>query len=92
MNFGRLPLGRRGFHFALDDDAGPRVQVLDLAFVVGQFAGRDDLDVPLAGAVVEFDEAEPALGIAAGADPAAKHEPNGRPLQACERRQRKLCP
>ena len=72
VHLGRLPLGRRRLHLALDDDAGPGVQVLDLALVVGQFARGDDLHVALARAVVELDEAEAALGVAAGADPAAE--------------------
>src|ERR1043166_8383090 len=70
LNLGRLPLGWRGFHFAFNDDAGPGLPVLDLALVMGRLARRHDLHVTLAGAVVEFDEAEPALGIAASADPA----------------------
>ena len=48
----------------------PVCRCLTTALVVRQFAGRDDLHVALAGAVVEFDEAEAALGVAAGADPA----------------------
>src|SRR5262245_64802240 len=74
MDFGGLPLCRRRLDLALDDDAGTGVQVLDDGLVVGQFAGGDDLDVALAGAVVEFEEAEAALGVAAGADPALQRD------------------
>src|SRR5579875_3540629 len=42
----------------------------DLALVVGQRILGDDLDVALAGAVVDFEEAEAALGIAARTEPA----------------------
>ena len=52
----------------------PVVQLLDLALVVGQLAVGDDLHVAQAGAVVELDEAEAALGVAAGANPAAKQD------------------
>src|SRR5262245_39222088 len=40
--------------------------------VVRQFAWCDDLHIPLAGAVVEFDEAEAAFGVATCANPTLK--------------------
>src|SRR5207249_2954404 len=66
VQLGGLPLGGRFFHLADDGDAGAGAEFLDLALVVGQLAVGDDLQVTLAGAVVEFEEAEAALGIAAG--------------------------
>ena len=55
----------------------PVCRCLTTALVVRQLARGDDLHVALAGAVVQLDEAEAALGVAAGADPAA--EPTCRP-------------
>ena len=74
LDLGGLPLRRRLQHFALDADAGAGRQVLDLRFVVRQRRLGDDLDVAQAGAVVEFEEAEAALGVAAGADPALQDD------------------
>ena len=50
----------------------PVWRCLTTALVVRQFARRDDLHVALARAVVEFDEAEAALGVAARAHPASQ--------------------
>jgi len=74
LDFGRLPF-RGGYqHFAVDGDGAADVELLDLGFVVGQIAVCDDLDVAEARAVVELDEAEAPLGIAACADPAFDRE------------------
>jgi len=70
LDFGRLAL-RGGFqHFAFDGDAAADVELFDFAFVVREIRVGDDLNIAEAGAVIEFDEAEAAFGVAAGADPA----------------------
>src|SRR5262249_57421940 len=79
-HLGDLTLGRRGLHLAVDHDAGAGVEVLDHGLIVRQFARRDHLHIPLARAVVQLDEAEPALGVAAGADPAPEPGPPPHPL------------
>ena len=73
QHLGRLPLGRRGADHALDGDAATGGELEDLALVVRQRGLGDDLDVAEARAVVEFEEAEAALGIAARAHPALQH-------------------
>src|SRR5262249_48840270 len=72
VNLGGLPLGGRRLDLALDGHAGPGVQVLDHRFVIRQLTWGDDLDVALTGAIVEFDETEPAFGVAPRAHPAAQ--------------------
>ena len=69
-HLGRLPLGRRRLDLAGDGDATAGGQVLDLRLVIGQRGGGDDLDVALRRAVIQLEEAEAALGVAPGADPA----------------------
>ena len=72
VNLRGLPLRGRRLHFAVDAHARAGAEVFHDRFVVGKFARRDDLHVPLARAVVQFDEAESALGIAARANPTAQ--------------------
>src|SRR5262249_45223199 len=69
VDLGRLALGGGLADLPDDGDARAGGEVLDLAVVVGQPGVGDDLDVALAGAVVDLDEAEAALGVAARADP-----------------------
>src|SRR5262249_15378062 len=69
-NFGRLPLSGRLPHVADDGDTGPGRQLFDLRLIVRQSAFGDDLDVAEARAVVELEEAEATLRIAASANPA----------------------
>ena len=74
LDFGRLPLGGRLEHLAFDADAATDIELFDVGFVVGEIGVGDDLHVAEAGAVVEFDEAEAAFGVAAGADPALQED------------------
>ena len=52
----------------------PGRELLHFGFVVRQLRVGDDLDVGQAGAVVELEEAEAALGIAARANPALQRD------------------
>src|SRR4029079_9539052 len=70
LNLRLLPLGGRGFDEAFDRDAPAGGEALDVAFVVGQRAVRDDLHVALTRAVVELQEAEATFGVTPGANPA----------------------
>ena len=72
QDLGRLPLGRRGSHGSLNGDGAAGAELLDFALVIGERGLGEDLHVALAGAVVDFEEAEALLGIAAGANPALK--------------------
>ena len=65
------PLPPEAFTSPRDGHAAAGRELLDLRFVVRQLRVGDDLDVGQARAVVELEEAEAALGVAAGADPAA---------------------
>ena len=71
MKLGRLTGGGRFFQFAGDDDAATDGQLLHFAGVVGKLAGGNDLQVPEAASVVDFDEAEPAFAVTTGANPSA---------------------
>ena len=64
------PLAGDALTSPIDGDAAAGGELLDFGLVVGQLAVGDDLHVAVAGAVVELEKAEAALGIAAGADPA----------------------
>ena len=57
------------------DDGASGGQLLDLAFVVRQRAGRDDLERIEARAVVQVNEREPGLRVAARANPATNGHP-----------------
>ena len=72
LEFGGLPLAGRRPQQAGHGDAAPGRKPLDFGFVVGQRRLGDDLEVAEAGAVVEFQEAEAGLRVAAGADPAGE--------------------
>ena len=78
VDFGRLLFAAGGFHFAANGDAAAGRELLDFRFVVGEFRVGDDLDIGEAGAVVDFQKAEAAFGIAAGADPALQRDLLGR--------------
>src|SRR5262249_6751008 len=69
-HLGRLPLGRPRLDLAGDGAATAGGELVDFRVVVGQGGGGDDLHVALRGAVVDFEEVEAALGVAAGAHPA----------------------
>ncbi len=71
----RLQLHSLALAWGLGQDAGdrdraPDGEADDVALVVGQLAVGDDLQPGEAGAVVQLDEREAALRIAAGPDPA----------------------
>src|SRR3954470_18943201 len=68
-DFGRLALALGSFHFAIDTDATTGDEFLNLGFVVLKLTIGNDLDVPLAGAVVELDKREATLGVAPRAHP-----------------------
>ena len=70
LDLGRLALARRRLHQAGDADAATGREPLDFRFVVRQAGFGEHLDVAEAGAVVDFQEAEAGLRVAAGADPA----------------------
>ena len=63
------PLPPEAFTSPSNRDAAAGGEVLHFGFVVGERAVGDDLQVGQRGAVVELEEAEAALGIAAGANP-----------------------
>src|SRR5437879_8748819 len=69
VDLGGLSLRGRRLDLALDNHARPGRQMLHDALVVRQLPRYDDLHVSLARAVVEFEEAKPALGVAPRADP-----------------------
>ena len=69
LHFGGLTFRGRLPHRPLDGDAAAGVELFHIGFVVGQSGLGDDLDIAHAGAVIEFEEAEAPLGIAAGANP-----------------------
>jgi hypothetical protein len=70
VDLGGLLLAAGGFHFATNGDAAAGREMFDFGLVVRQVLVGDDLDIGEAGAVVDFEEAEAAFGVAAGADPA----------------------
>ncbi len=70
QHFRDLTLGGGLADLAVDSDAAAGGQLLDLAIVIGQRAVRHHLQVALAGAVIDLQETEASLGIAARADPA----------------------
>ncbi len=72
LDLGGLALAERLAEEAGHGDAAPGGEVFDLRFVVRQRAFGHDLEVAEAGAVVEFQEAEAGLRVAAGADPAGE--------------------
>src|SRR5262249_35799202 len=69
-DLGGLTLGRRRLNGAVDGDAGADAEMKYLGCVVGQRVLGDDLDVAHAAAVVQLQEAEAALGVAARPHPA----------------------
>ena len=73
-HFGRLSLARRGADFALDANARADGELFDFRLVVRQRGLGDDLNVAEAGAVVQFDEAEPAFRVPPGADPTLNND------------------
>ena len=70
LDFGGLALAGRRLDQPLDAHAASGREPLDFRFVVRQRRLGQHLDVAETRAVVEFQEAETGLGIAAGADPA----------------------
>src|SRR5262249_47948043 len=74
LDLGGLTLGRGLLHGPLDADARAGRQMLDLGLVVGKRCLGEDLDVAKTRAVVEFEEAEPPLAIAARANPAREND------------------
>ena len=66
------PLPGEAFTRPVTRDAAAGRKALDLRLVVRQAAFGDHLDVAEAGAVVDFQEAEAGLRVAAGADPAVE--------------------
>ena len=65
-----LASSARFFDFANRGDATAGGQGFDILFVIRHFSRRDDLDVALAGAVVDFDETETSFRIPPSPDPA----------------------
>ena len=72
VDFGRLALAGRRLYQARDRNAATGRKVFDFRLVVRQAALGDHLHVAEAGAVVDFQETEAGLRVAAGADPAVE--------------------
>src|SRR3546814_2128519 len=69
-----LALALRRYQRAAGDYRAAGGEVLDLVLVVGQRTRRHHLDRGEAGAVADVDEAQPGLGIAPRAHPAANRD------------------
>ncbi|KKK62440.1 hypothetical protein LCGC14_3004300 [marine sediment metagenome] len=69
LDLGRLPLAGRLFDQSDHADATAGRELFDFRLVVFQFGVGDDLDIVEAGAVVELDEAEAGLAVAARTNP-----------------------
>ena len=74
VNFRGLSLAGRRLDHARNGDAAAGGKVLDFRLVIRQAALGNHLDVAEARAVVDFQEAEAGLGVAAGADPAVERD------------------
>lgn len=68
--FGGLSLTLAGFEFTFDDETTSDGQGEDFGLVVWEGLVGDDLEVPHAGAIVDFNEAEAPFAIASRSDPA----------------------
>ena len=72
QHFRVLPLAARFFHLTLDTNAAAGREVFDFRFVVFEIAISNDLNIAETASVVDFNEAEPTLGITPRADPATR--------------------
>ena len=70
QHFGALPSAARFFDLASGGNTTTSGQLFYFRFVVGQIPFGDDLDIALAGSVVDFDEAKPGFGVASSPNPA----------------------
>ena len=70
-DFGCLAFAARLLDFTSGSNAATRGEAFDVGFIVAEFRRSDNLDVALAGAVVDFDKAETGFGVATRANPAA---------------------
>ncbi len=70
-NFGGLTFSLRSLYFALNRHAASGRQMLDFGFVVFQLAVGDNLNVALAGAVVQLQKRKAPFAVAPRANPAA---------------------
>ena len=74
LDLGGLAFAGRGLHEPLDVHAATGREALDVRLVIGQRGLGQHLDITETGAVVDLDEAEARLGVAARAHPALEED------------------